>query len=481
MANRYETVVGLEIHAELCTESKLFCNCEVNFGAEANTQTCPICLGMPGVLPVLNQRALEFTIRAALAMNCKIASYSKFDRKNYFYPDLPKGYQISQYDLPLSYDGYVDYEFEGETKRVRIRRIHLEEDAGKLVHADVTGNPNQSYVDFNRSCVPLLEIVGEPVLRSPAEAIAYWRAVKEILEYLEVSDCNMEEGSFRCDANISLRPVGSEAFGTRTELKNKNSFQHVVTALEYEQKRQAQILDAGGKVEQVTLLFDLNTGRTSPMRSKEEAHDYRYFPEPDLVPVEVDPEWVEAIRATLPELPAARRKRFVEEYGIPAYDAGVLTATRQMADYFDEMVRLSGDAKASSNWMMGDLSALLNSAGLKIQGCKVTPAHLSELIKLINDGTISGKIAKSVLADVFDTGKMPGQIVKEKGLSQISDASAIEAAVDGVIAEHPGPAQDYRDGKQKALGFLVGQVMKATTGKANPQLVNQLLRQKLEG
>ena len=481
MANRYETVIGLEIHAELSTNSKLFCNCEVKFGSAANTQTCPICLGMPGVLPVMNQRAVEFSIRAALAMNCKIASYSKFDRKNYFYPDLPKGYQISQYDLPLAYDGCVDYELDGETKRVNINRIHLEEDAGKLVHADVTGNPNQSYVDFNRSCVPLLEIVSEPELRSPEEAIAYWRAVKEILEYVEVSDCNMEEGSFRCDANISLRPVGSEELGTRTELKNKNSFQHVVTALEYEEKRQAGILDEGGEVEQVTLLFDLNTSRTSPMRSKEEAHDYRYFPEPDLVPFEVEATEVERIRSALPELPAERRKRFMEAYGIPAYDADFLTATRQVADFFDETARLSGDPKASSNWIMSDLSGLLNSVGIEIQDSKLTPAHLSELIKLIKSGTISGKIAKFILPDVFETGKTPSQIVEEKGLSQISDASAIESIVDQVVEENPGPAQDYRDGKKKAIGFLVGQVMKATRGKANPQMVNQLLREKLEG
>ncbi len=481
MAYKYETVIGLEIHAELSTNSKLFCNCEVKFGSAANTQTCPICLGMPGVLPVMNQRAVEFSIRAALGLNCKIASYSKFDRKNYFYPDLPKGYQISQYDLPLAYDGYVDYELEGETKRVCINRIHLEEDAGKLVHADVTGNPNQSYVDFNRSCVPLLEIVSEPDLRSPEEAIAYWRAVKEILEYVEVSDCNMEEGSFRCDANISLRPVGSKELGTRTELKNKNSFQHVLTALEYEEKRQARILDQGDEVVQETVLFDISTGRTAPMRSKEEAHDYRYFPEPDLVPFEVDAAEVERIRAALPELPAERRQRFVSEYGIPTYDAEFLTATRQLADFFDETAGLSSDPKASSNWIMGDLSSLLNNAGIEIQDAKVTPNHLSELIQLIKDQTISGKIAKSVLPDVFETGKTPKQIVEEKGLSQISDASAIESIVDQAIEDNPGPAQDYRDGKQKAIGFLVGQVMKATRGKANPQMVNQLLRQKLEG
>ena len=481
MANKYETVIGLEIHAELSTKSKLFCNCEVRFGTAANTQTCPICLGMPGVLPVLNKRAIELAIRAALAMNCEIAMSSKFDRKNYFYPDLPKGYQISQKHLPLATNGYVDFQFEGEINRVRIHQIHLEEEAAKLVHADVTGDPNRSYVDFNRSCVPLLEIVSEPDLRSTAEAIAYWRAVKEILEYIEVSDCNMEEGSFRCDANISLHPVGSEEFGTRTELKNKNSFQHVLTALKYEEKRQARILDEGGKVEQVTLLFDLDTGRTAPMREKEEAQDYRYFPEPDLVPFEIHPEEIERLRSTLPELPAARRKRFVEEYDIPDYDADFLTTTRQIADFFDETARLSGDPKMSGNWIMSDLAGLLNSVGIEIQDAKVTPAHLSELIELIKDGTISGKIAKSVIVGVFEMGKAPAQIIEEKGLSQITDASAIEAVVDQVIAEYAGPAQDYRDGKKKALGFLVGQVMKATKGQANPQLVNQLLRQKLDG
>jgi aspartyl-tRNA(Asn)/glutamyl-tRNA(Gln) amidotransferase subunit B len=336
-------------------------------------------------------------------------------------------------------------------------------------------------VDFNRSCVPLLEIVSEPDLQSPAEAITYWRAVKEILEHVEISDCNMEEGSFRCDANISLRPLGNKEFGTRTELKNKNSFQHVLAALEYEEKRQARILDEGGEVNQVTLLFDLNTGRTSPMRSKEEAHDYRYFPEPDLVPFEVDQAKVDHIRSTLPELPADRRKRFEAEYDLPAYDAGFLTTTRQIADFFDETARLSGDPKASSNWIMGDFSALLNNTGIEIQDSKMTPAHLSELIKLIQAGTISGKIAKSVIVDMFETGKTASQVVKEKGLSQITDTSEIEAVVDQVIAENPGPAQDYRDGKKKAIGFLVGQVMKVTRGKANPQMVNQLLRQKLEG
>ena len=478
--SKYETVIGLEIHAELNTKSKLFCNCEVAFGTDANTLTCPICLGMPGVLPVLNERAFEFSLRAAAAMNCEISPACAFDRKNYFYPDLPKGYQISQKYAPLARNGYVDFQFEGETHRTRIHQIHLEEDAGKLVHADVTGNANRSYVDLNRACVPLLEIVSEPDLRSPDEAIAYWRAVKEILEYIDISDCNMEEGSFRCDANISLRPIGSQAFGTRTELKNKNSFQHVLAALKYEERRQARILDEGGEIHQETLLYDLDTGRTSPMRSKEEAHDYRYFPEPDLVRANVSSEREEEIRSALPELPADRRARFIDEYQIPDYDAEFLTATRQMADFFDETARLSKDPKASSNWIMGDLSGLLNGAGIEIQDSKITPALLGELIHLIKDGTISGKIAKSVLPEVFETGKSPRRVVEQKGLAQISDSSAIETIIDQVIADNPSSAQDYRDGKKKAIGFLVGQVMRTTKGRANPQIVNQILRKKLD-
>ena len=479
MVNRYETVIGLEIHAELSTASKLFCNSDASFGGDPNTKTGVISTGMPGVLPVLNKRALELSVRAGLATNCQIANYSKFDRKNYFYPDLPKGYQITQYDLPICYDGHVDFELEGETKRVRINRIHLEEDAGKQVHGDITGNPNRSYIDFNRAGVPLLEIVTEPDLRSPEEAIALWRAVKEILEYIEISDCNMEEGSFRCDANISIRPVGSKEFGTRTELKNKNSFQHVLAALKYEQKRQAQVLDEGGNIKQVTLKFDPNTGKTSPMRSKEEAHDYRYFPEPDLVPFEVNDEEIKQIHGELPELPAEFRKRFTKEYAIPTYDASVLTNTRQMAEYFDQAVKLSGDAKACSNWIMGDLSALLNDSNTSIDNCQFTTQHLSELIQLIENGTISGKIAKSVIANSFENGQMPRQIVDEQGLSQFSDSSEIEGIVDEVISANQESAQDYINGKKKALGFLVGQVMKANKGKANPKLVNQILAQKL--
>ena len=472
---KYEIVIGLEIHAELCTKSKLFCNCAYTFGASANDCTCPICLGMPGTLPVINKRALEFAVRAGLAMNCKITSYSKFDRKNYFYPDLPKNYQISQYDLPLCKNGEVTFEFDGQTRTVALRRIHLEEDAGKSIHAEVTGDPTRSFMDFNRAGVPLMEIVSEPEIHFTEEAIAYCRAVKEILEYIEVSDCNMEEGSLRCEPNISLRPKGSKELGTRTEIKNKNSFQELLIAMDYEVKRQARILDSGGKVVQETLLFDASTGKTVAMRSKEEADDYRYFPEPDLVHVQIDDEWIDEIQPTLPELPAARRKRFIADYDISLKNAEFLTTTRQLADFFDEAAQLSGEPTTCANWIMGDLTRLLNTTEIEIQDSKVTPSHLNELIQLIGNNTISGKIAKSVLDDAFETGKMPKQIVEEKGLSQITDTSEIEAIVLKVIEENPGPAQDYRDGTKKAIGFLVGQVMRATRGKANPQLVNQIL------
>ncbi len=476
---KYEIVIGLEIHVELCTESKLFCNCAYTFGASANDCTCPICLGMPGTLPVINQRALEFAVRAGLAMNCEITTYSKFDRKNYFYPDLPKNYQISQYDLPLCRNGAVTYNIEGETKTVALRRIHLEEDAGKSIHAEVTGDPTRSFMDFNRAGVPLMEIVSEPEIHSPEEAIAYCRAVKEILEYIEVSDCNMEEGSLRCEPNISLRPRGSEELGTRTEIKNKNSFQELLVAMEYEVKRQARILDSGGEVVQETLLFDANTGKTVAMRGKEEADDYRYFPEPDLVHVQIDDEWIGEIKPSLPELPASRRTRFIEDYEISSENADFLTVTRQIADFFEEAAKLSDEPTICANWIMGDLSRLLNTAEIELIDSKVTPSHLSELIGLINNNTISGKIAKSVLDDAFETGKMPKQIVEDKGLSQITDTSEIEAIVLQVIEENPGPAQDVRDGTKKAIGFLVGQVMKTTRGKANPQLVNQILTQVL--
>lgn len=478
---KYETVIGLEIHAELCTESKLFCHCAYTFGAAANDCTCPVCLGMPGTLPVINKRAVEFAVRAGLAMGCDITAYSKFDRKNYFYPDLPKNYQISQYELPLCQNGQVTFDFNGERRTVALRRIHLEEDTGKSVHAEITGDATRSFMDFNRAGVPLLEIVSEPEIHSPEEAVAYCRAVKEILAYIDVSDCNMEEGSLRCEPNLSLRPMGSQELGTRTEIKNKNSFQELLDAMTYEVRRQTEILDAGGEVVQETLLFNASTGKTAAMRGKEEADDYRYFPEPDLVHVQIDADWLTEIQPTLPELPAARRERFIADYGISAENAAFLTATRNLADFFDEAAQLSSEPSACANWIMGDISRLLNAAEVDIHDAKVTPAHLSELIQLINDATISGKIAKSVLDDAFETGKMPKDIVKEKGLSQITDTSELKAIVMQVVEAHPGPAQDYRDGKKKAIGFLVGQVMRATRGKANPQLVNQILTQVLSG
>ena len=478
---KYETVIGLEIHAELCTESKLFCHCAYTFGAAANDCTCPVCLGMPGTLPVINKRAVEFAVRAGLAMDCDITSHSKFDRKNYFYPDLPKNYQISQYDMPLCQNGQVTFDFNGERRTVTLRRIHLEEDTGKSVHAEITGDATRSFMDFNRAGVPLLEIVSEPEIHSPEEAVAYCRAVKEILEYIGVSDCNMEEGSLRCEPNLSLRPMGSQELGTRTEIKNKNSFQELLDAMQYEVQRQTRILDTGGEVIQETLLFDASTGKTAAMRGKEEADDYRYFPEPDLVHVQIDADWLDELQPMLPELPAARRERFIADYGISTENAEFLTATRPLADFYDEAARLSGEPTACANWIMGDISRLLNAAEIDIPNAKVTPAHLSELIQLINDATISGKIAKTVLDDAFETGKMPKEIVREKGLSQITDTSEIEAIVMQVVEEHPGPAQDYRDGKKKAIGFLVGQVMRATRGKANPQLVNQILTRVLSG
>ena len=478
---KYETVIGLEIHAELCTESKLFCHCAYTFGAAANDCTCPVCLGMPGTLPVINKRAVEFAVRAGLAMDCDITSHSKFDRKNYFYPDLPKNYQISQYDMPLCQNGQVTFDFNGERRTVTLRRIHLEEDTGKSVHAEITGDATRSFMDFNRAGVPLLEIVSEPEIHSPEEAVAYCRAVKEILEYIGVSDCNMEEGSLRCEPNLSLRPMGSQELGTRTEIKNKNSFQELLDAMQYEVQRQTRILDTGGEVIQETLLFDASTGKTAAMRGKEEADDYRYFPEPDLVHVQIDADWLDELQPMLPELPAARRERFIADYGISTENAEFLTATRPLADFYDEAARLSGEPTACANWIMGDISRLLNAAEIDIPNAKVTPAHLSELIQLINDATISGKIAKTVLDDAFETGKMPKEIVQEKGLSQITDTSEIEAIVMQVVEEHPGPAQDYRDGKKKAIGFLVGQVMRATRGKANPQLVNQILTRVLSG
>jgi aspartyl-tRNA(Asn)/glutamyl-tRNA(Gln) amidotransferase subunit B len=474
---KYETVIGLEVHVELHTKTKIFCGCAVSFGAPPNTNTCPVCLGHPGVLPVLNRQAVEYAIKAAMALNCEIADVSKFDRKNYFYPDSPKAYQISQYDQPIGQNGWIDIEVNGQTKRIGITRLHLEEDAGKLTHVD---GGSASLVDFNRVGTPLLEIVSEPDLRSPEEARAYLEKLRAIMLYCEVSDVKMEEGSLRCDANISLRPFGQARFGTRTELKNMNSFRGVQRALEYEEWRQADVLDSGGEIVQETRRWDEAKEKTISMRGKEESHDYRYFPDPDLVRVEIDQAWKDRIRASIPELPDARKKRYTETYGLPSYDAEVITASKKLADFFEESLRYTQDAKAAANWIMGDLLGYLNANGLEIDQVKITGQGLGEMIGLIEKGTISGKIAKTVFKEMIESGKRPQEIVEEKGLVQISDEGAIKEIVLKVIAENAQSVADYKAGKEKAIGFLVGQVMKASRGKANPGLVNKLLAEALK-
>jgi aspartyl-tRNA(Asn)/glutamyl-tRNA(Gln) amidotransferase subunit B len=472
----YEAVIGLEVHVELLTRSKMFCVCSVEFGAAANSRVCPVCLGMPGVLPVINKRAVEFVMMTGLALNCDISGYSKLDRKNYFYPDLPKNYQISQYDLPISHGGFLEIEVDGTKKRIGITRVHIEEDTGKNLHPE---GAIYSQVDFNRCGVPLMEIVSEPDMRSPQEAYGYLQKLKAILQYLGVSDCNMEEGSLRAEANVSLRPASSQEYGTKTEIKNVNSFKGVQRALQYEIERQREVLASGGTVVQETRMWDEERGITAAMRSKERAHDYRYFPEPDLVPVIIDERWVEEVRQKLPELPDARRQRFVAEHGIPEYDAGVLTASKAVADYYEECVRSGADSKAAGNWIMGDLQYLLRDTATDIAVCKISPRNLAAMLELISDGTISGKIAKTVFKEMFTTGKSPKEIVEERGLRQITDEGAIEEIIDAVIKENPEPVESYHSGKTKALAFLVGQVMKATKGKANPQLVNEMLAKKL--
>ena len=475
----YECVIGLEVHAQLLTDSKLFCSCATVFQAEPNDQTCPVCLGLPGVLPVLNRQAVELTMRTGLAMQGTVATLNRFARKNYFYPDLPKGYQISQFEEPLIEGGGLDVEVDGTIRHVGLNRIHLEEDAGKSIHGENLADPNKSYVDLNRTGVPLMEIVSAPDLRSPEEARAYLQKLKAVLEYLDVCDGNMEEGSLRCDANVSLRPVGTDTLGTRTEIKNLNSFRNVQQAIAYEMERQRDVLDNGGSVVQETRLFDAGRGVTLPMRSKEEAHDYRYFPEPDLVPLHIEPDWVESVRQSIPELPDARRRRFVAQYGLPAYDAEVLVASRAMADYFEATVALFPQAKIVSNWVMGDFLRALNHADHSPREAPATPSHLAELLRLIDDGTISGKIAKTVFEDVYRTGKRPGAIVAEGGLVQMRDSDALRNVIEEVLAAHPEQVAGYRGGKEKLLGFFVGQTMKATQGKANPAMVNTLLREML--
>ncbi|SFI59402.1 Asp-tRNA(Asn)/Glu-tRNA(Gln) amidotransferase subunit GatB [Thermoflavimicrobium dichotomicum] len=474
--SKYETVIGLEVHVELSTKTKIFCSCSTEFGAPPNTHTCPVCLGHPGVLPVLNREAVNYAIKAAMALNCEIAEYSKFDRKNYFYPDLPKAYQISQYDQPIGQNGWIEIEVDGEKKRIGITRVHLEEDAGKLNHEE---DGEASLVDYNRVGVPLIEIVSEPDLRSPQEAKAYLEKLKAIMQYIEVSDVKMEEGSLRCDANISLRPAGSKEFGVKTELKNLNSFRNVERALEYEQKRHAEMLDRGEEIVQQTLRWLENENRTKLMRTKEEAHDYRYFPEPDLVRLYIDEAWKEEIRSSIPELPDARKERYMRDFGLSSYDAGILTASKATAEFFEQTVVEKADPKLAANWIISDLLGYLNSEGLELHQVRMTPGHLAQMIGLIQDGTISSKLAKKVFKEILDTGKEPKQIVEEKGWVQISDESQLKEEVAKVLANNPQSVEDFKNGKDRAIGFLVGQVMKATKGKANPQLVNKLIREQI--
>ncbi|MDB5055979.1 MAG: glutamyl-tRNA amidotransferase [Bacilli bacterium] len=471
--NKYETVIGLEVHVELHTESKIFCGCSTSFGAPPNSHTCPVCLGHPGVLPVLNKQAVEYAIKAAMALNCQIATESKFDRKNYFYPDSPKAYQISQYDQPIGEHGWIDIEVNGKTKRIGITRLHLEEDAGKLTHVD---GGYASLVDFNRVGTPLIEIVSEPDLRSPEEARAYLEKLKAIMQYCDVSDVKMEEGSLRCDANVSIRPFSQEKLGTRTELKNMNSFRGVQKGLEYEEIRQAGILDKGGVIVQETLRWDDAAGKTISMRGKEEAHDYRYFPDPDLVRMYIDEAWKARICASIPELPDARKARYTNELGLPSYDAEVITSSIDMADFFQESLQYTSDVKVVSNWIMGELLGYLNANNLELAQVKVTGKGLGEMIGLIEKGTISSKIAKTVFKTMLETGKQPQAIVEEQGLVQISDEGAILAIVEQIVASHPQSVADYKAGNERAAGFIVGQVMKETKGKANPGLVNKLIQ-----
>lgn len=474
----YEVVIGLEVHAQMLTETKIFCGCSTKFGGEPNTQTCPVCIGMPGVLPVLNKKALEYAIKTGLAMNCKISKYSRFARKNYFYPDLPKGYQISQYELPICEDGYIEIIVNGYVKKIGITRIHMEEDAGKNIHE---GTGQYSFVDLNRAGVPLMEIVSEPDIRSPQEAVAYMKKLRTILRYLGVCDGNMEQGSLRCDANVSVRPLGQEGFGVKVEIKNINSFKFVEKALEYEIKRQIKVIEEGGKIIQETRLWNSNSGITESMRGKEEAHDYRYFPEPDLVPIVVDQKWIDEIKAQLPELPDIRRERFVSVYGLPENDADFLTSEKALADWYEEAVKLGGQPKAVSNWIMGELMRFLNEDNKTIEECTLRPSQLIGLLKLIDNGTISGKIAKIIFEEIYKTGNDAERIVKEKGLVQISDTKEIEKVVDDVISKSVKEVQRYKAGEEKLMGFFVGQVMKLTKGKANPQIVNELLKKKLQG
>jgi aspartyl-tRNA(Asn)/glutamyl-tRNA(Gln) amidotransferase subunit B len=477
LSDKYEAVIGLEVHAQLLTSSKAFCSCSTKFGLPPNTNVCPVCLGMPGTLPVLNKKVVEFAVKLGLATNCKIRRYSIFARKNYFYPDLPKGYQISQYEEPICYDGYVEIELkEGVKKKIRLRRIHMEEDAGKSIHdQDI-----DTLIDINRCGVPLLEIVTEPDIRTPQEAALYLAKIRQLVQYLDICDGNMEEGSLRCDANVSVRLKGETKLGTKTEVKNMNSIKNVEKALEYEINRQIQILESGGTIIQETLLWDASTGVVKPMRSKEEAHDYRYFPEPDLVPVVVSEEWIEEIRKTIPELPEQRRDRFIRQYGLPKYDAEVLTSSKELANYYEECVKFTNDFKSASNWIMVEVLKILNDRQIDITEFKVEPRFLAELINLVNEGKINQATAKKVLEEISHTGEEPISVIERQGLMQISDEDFITEAVLKVLEQNKENVERYLAGKDKLFGYFVGEVMKLTKGKANPKLVNEILKRKLE-
>jgi aspartyl-tRNA(Asn)/glutamyl-tRNA(Gln) amidotransferase subunit B len=484
MSQSYEAVIGLECHAQLLTKSKLFCSCSTAFGEAPNANTCPVCLGLPGALPVLNRVAVAMAVKAALGLNCKVNTDSQWSRKNYFYPDLPKGYQISQYDRPLAQHGFIEIDVNGTRRKIGVQRIHMEEDAGKSLHEGLPDSSRFTYLDFNRSGVPLVEIVTGPDIRSSAEAYDYLSRLKEILEYLDVNDGNMEEGSLRCDANVSVRKTGDSKFGTRTELKNINSFRFVQKAIDFEVNRQIEVLESGGRVVQETRLWNSDEERTVSMRSKEEAHDYRYFPDPDLPLLTIDSDWIETIRRSMPELPEARRQRFVKEYALSEYDAGILTATRALADLFEEAAKLSGQAKIAANWIMGDLLRFYKDGNVDLKDLSsspVTPKMLAGMIALVEKGTISGKIAKTVMEEMYRSGKDPHRIIEEQGLVQISNTDEIEKIIEKVIGENPKPVEQYRLGKTGNLGFFVGQVMKATGGRANPQTVNEILKKRLAG
>jgi aspartyl-tRNA(Asn)/glutamyl-tRNA(Gln) amidotransferase subunit B len=478
---QYEAVIGLEVHVQLLTKSKIFCSCSNGFGDPPNTNTCPVCLGLPGALPVLNREAVGMAMKAAMALNCAINPRSRFARKNYFYPDLPKGYQISQYDEPLAQDGWIEIEVAGSRRRIGITRVHLEEDAGKSLHEGFADSDRKSYIDLNRSGVPLIEVVTEPDLRTPEEAYEYLTSLKTLMLYLEVSDCNMEEGSLRCDANVSVRRAGASELGTKTEVKNLNSFRFLQKALAYEIERQIEVLENGGTITQETRLWDSREQRTYGMRSKEFAHDYRYFPEPDLLPLVISKAWKKEVRRTLPELPEARKQRFIQEYALPGYDARQLTNSKALANYFEEVAKASGEPKLAANWILSELLYLLKEAGKEITESPIAASSLADLLSLIRSGTVSGKMGKDILAEMFASGKRAREVMAEQGLEQINDADQLAALVRDIMSQNPTQVEQYRKGKTATFGWFVGQMMKATRGQANPQLVQEVLKKELGG